>query len=257
MAGLGAKLFASFSKLTAAQVNGYLMDQSIMRFATSAARDAAFGGAGEPTLAEGMTCYLDDTNVLQSYTGSAWVTLVNSTNPPALDLITSCTVTSVGGTSATASGGIITIGTGNTSVTVSNAFSANYDNYKIVVSGGATSAQTSISLVLGAGAGSYYGCYLYGSIIGSTALMAVINNASNFIYAGGADIALINMNIELQNPFLAKYTNIQALTVNYANNRGHAVGEHEIATSYTAFTIAPFTGTMTGGTIRVYGYRNS
>jgi len=75
MAGLGAKLFTAFSKLTAAQVNGYLMDQSIMRFANAAARDAAFGGAGEPTLAEGMTCYLDDTNVVQSYTGSAWVSL--------------------------------------------------------------------------------------------------------------------------------------------------------------------------------------
>jgi hypothetical protein len=73
MAGLGAKLFTAFSKLTAAQVNGYLMDQSIMRFATTAARDAAFGGAGEPTLAEGMTCYLDDTNQIQSYNGSAWV----------------------------------------------------------------------------------------------------------------------------------------------------------------------------------------
>jgi hypothetical protein len=72
MAGLGAKLFTAFSKLTAAQVNGYLMDQSIMRFASTAARDAAFGGAGEPTLAEGMTCYLDDTNQLLSYTGSAW-----------------------------------------------------------------------------------------------------------------------------------------------------------------------------------------
>jgi hypothetical protein len=72
MAGLGAKLFASFTKLTAADVNGYLADQAIMRFATSVARDAAFGGAGEPTLAEGMTCYLDDTNQLLSYTGSAW-----------------------------------------------------------------------------------------------------------------------------------------------------------------------------------------
>jgi hypothetical protein len=78
MAGLGAKLFASFTKLTAADVNGYLADQSIMRFATSVARDAAFGGAGEPTLAEGMTCYLDDTNVLQSYTGSAWVSIASS-----------------------------------------------------------------------------------------------------------------------------------------------------------------------------------
>jgi hypothetical protein len=78
MAGLGAKLFSSFSKLTAAQVNGYLMDQSIMRFANAAARDAAFGGAGEPTLAEGMFCYLDDENVLQTYTGSAWVQVLSA-----------------------------------------------------------------------------------------------------------------------------------------------------------------------------------
>jgi len=75
MAGLGAKLFTAFSKLTAAQVNGYLMDQSIMRFASVAVRDAAFGGVGEPSLAEGMTCYLDDLNVLQTYTGTAWVSI--------------------------------------------------------------------------------------------------------------------------------------------------------------------------------------
>ena len=72
MAGAGAKLFTSGSVLTAAQVNTYLMDQSIMRFATEAARDAAFGGAGEPTLAEGMFAYTDDTNSLWFYTSSAW-----------------------------------------------------------------------------------------------------------------------------------------------------------------------------------------
>lgn len=72
MAGAGAKLFTSGSVLTAAQVNTYLMDQTIMRFATEAARDAAFGGAGEPTLAEGMFAYTDDTNTLWFYTSSAW-----------------------------------------------------------------------------------------------------------------------------------------------------------------------------------------
>ena len=85
MAGLGARLFPAFSKLTAAQVNGYLMDQTIMRFASTAARDAAFGGAGEPTLAEGMTCYLDDTNQIQSYNGSAWV-IAASTSAPTVSL---------------------------------------------------------------------------------------------------------------------------------------------------------------------------
>lgn len=72
MAGAGAKLFTSGSVLTAQQVNTFLMDQTIMRFATEAARDAAFGGAGEPTLAEGMFAYTDDTNTLWFYTSSAW-----------------------------------------------------------------------------------------------------------------------------------------------------------------------------------------
>jgi hypothetical protein len=72
MAGAGAKLFVSGDVLTAAQVNTYLMDQTIMRFADAATRTAAFGGAGEPTLAEGMFSYLIDTNALEYYNGSAW-----------------------------------------------------------------------------------------------------------------------------------------------------------------------------------------
>jgi hypothetical protein len=75
MAGAGAKKFPAFSKLSSDDVNNYLADQVIMRFATTAARDAAFGGVGEPTLAEGMTAYIDDTNQIQSYNGSNWITI--------------------------------------------------------------------------------------------------------------------------------------------------------------------------------------
>lgn len=75
MAGAGALLFTSGSVLTAAQVNTYLMDQTVMVFATTAARDAAFGGAGEPTLAEGMLCYISDSNSVLYYTGTSWSAL--------------------------------------------------------------------------------------------------------------------------------------------------------------------------------------
>ena len=75
MAGAGAKLFTSGSVLTAAQVNTYLMDQTVMRFADEAARTAAFGGAGEPTLASGMMSYLVDVAQVQVYDGSAWVAI--------------------------------------------------------------------------------------------------------------------------------------------------------------------------------------
>lgn len=75
MAGLGVKLWVAAEVLTAAGVNGYLQDQVVMRFATTAARDAAFGGAGEPTLAEGMVCYIDADNNFLYYTGTSWSAL--------------------------------------------------------------------------------------------------------------------------------------------------------------------------------------
>ena len=73
MAGAGVRLFTAGSVLTASQVNTYLMDQTIGRFADSAARDAAFGGLGEPSLSEGRVCYLDSDNKLYLYDGTTWV----------------------------------------------------------------------------------------------------------------------------------------------------------------------------------------
>ena len=75
MAGAGAKLFTSGAVLTAAQVNTFLMDKAVMLFASTAARDAAFGCAGEPTLSEGMISYISDTNSLLYYSGTAWSSL--------------------------------------------------------------------------------------------------------------------------------------------------------------------------------------
>lgn len=69
MAGAGYKLFATGDVLTAAQVNTYLMQQTVMVFASSAARTTALSGV----LAEGMVSYLQDTNTLEVYDGSAWV----------------------------------------------------------------------------------------------------------------------------------------------------------------------------------------
>lgn len=71
MAGLGYKTFNIGDTLTAAQVQGYLQDQTVMRFASATARNTAIGAA----VAEGMLCYLDDTNAIQYYDGAAWQTL--------------------------------------------------------------------------------------------------------------------------------------------------------------------------------------
>ena len=69
MAGAGYKLFATGDVLTAAQVNTYLNEQTVMVFADSAARTTALSGV----LAEGMVSYLQDTNAVEVYNGTAWV----------------------------------------------------------------------------------------------------------------------------------------------------------------------------------------
>lgn len=72
MAGAGYRLFNTGDVLTAAQVNTYLMQQSVMVFASAAARTTAISGV----LAEGMITYLQDTNSLEFYDGSGWVAAV-------------------------------------------------------------------------------------------------------------------------------------------------------------------------------------
>ena len=66
----GYHLFASGEVLTAANANGYLMNQTVMVFASAAARTSALSGV----LAEGMASYRTDSHVLEYYNGSAWVT---------------------------------------------------------------------------------------------------------------------------------------------------------------------------------------
>jgi hypothetical protein len=61
------KEFESFTRLDASDVNTYLMDQSVMTFAGTAARGSAI-----TTPVEGMVTYLEDSNSLQLYDGSGW-----------------------------------------------------------------------------------------------------------------------------------------------------------------------------------------
>lgn len=67
MAGAGWRDFVAGEVLTAANVQDYLQDQSVMSFASSAARGSAIAS---PT--EGMVSYLRDSNLVEVHDGSAW-----------------------------------------------------------------------------------------------------------------------------------------------------------------------------------------
>lgn len=74
---LGVKKFVDYISLTANELNQYLMQQTVMVFASSAARTSAFSTAGV-TITEGMVSYLLDTNLTEYYDGSAWVSYLTT-----------------------------------------------------------------------------------------------------------------------------------------------------------------------------------
>jgi hypothetical protein len=64
---MSRKVFTAGQVLAASDVNNFLMDQTVMSFAGTAARGSAIG-----TAVEGMTTYLEDTNYLSVYDGASW-----------------------------------------------------------------------------------------------------------------------------------------------------------------------------------------
>jgi hypothetical protein len=94
--------FTSGQVLTAQQQTE--INTGIPVFADSTARDAAFGGTGEKTLAEGQFAFLEDSDTTQYYDGSTWEAVGVA---PGLVLVSSTT-----------------IGTAVSTVAVSNCFSA-------------------------------------------------------------------------------------------------------------------------------------
>jgi len=86
MPGLGRKTWSPGDTLNAADVNGYLMDQSVMVFAGTAARASAI-----PTPSAGMVAYSTATS-LQVYNGSAWTDLTTGYGSASGGSATSITV---------------------------------------------------------------------------------------------------------------------------------------------------------------------
>jgi hypothetical protein len=68
------KVFSNGDALTGSELNTYLMNQSVMVFASATARTAAL-----PSPTEGMVTYLEDTNVLYLWTGATWQSIVSVT----------------------------------------------------------------------------------------------------------------------------------------------------------------------------------
>lgn len=151
-----------------------------------------------------------------------------------------------------------TIGSAVATVTVSSAFSADYDLYLITVSGGVASVNGAMRIQFGATTTGYYGSRIGTAYNSDTVIVSRDNNATLCNHAGVGTTDTLDAYMIVNNPYATKRTEITAFTRNPVTTGGaHTYnGFVDTATSYTAFTISPAAGTYTGGTVRVYGYRN-
>jgi hypothetical protein len=194
-------------------------------FATSVERDAAFGGTGEKTLAEGQFAFLEDTNTTQFYDGATWQPV--GTTP--------------GGT-----------------------FTSTYKNYQVFLDITSVSAQLQVSVrVNNAGTPRTAASYFWGTGVmntagaytgtgsGSSASPAIVGADGTRGYGGL---------ITVFDPTNASgYTNVAAAgNGNVAGTNGAIFGGYfyNAAEAHDGLTFVTSTGNMTGF-YRVYGMSES
>lgn len=148
-----------------------------------------------------------------------------------------------------------TVGTGVSSVPVTSVFSSDYDNYKIIVNGASSSAITDLRISFNGSVGNfYYWNIVYfgwgnGTVLGGGA-GPVAGGTVSQIYTGEPYFSTI----EVANPNLARRTYC-AFSGAGANNSGSGSVMDYTTNVHTGFTLTPASGTLTGGTISVYGYK--
>ena len=211
-------------------------------FATTVTRDAAFGGANK-VLAEGQTCYLESTNVVQYYDGAAWLAVGASSG---LTLITAQPFTTMATVSMAA--GI---------------FSATYKNYLVELEISATSGDQNISLRFNAS-----GTPVTTSNYDAGICAARVNGVLTGLGSSGVSSALIGTILENRSaafafnviaPMAATFSNVTIAGMGAAPGVGTAA-----LTGSAILTVAAahdgltwfVSGTITG-TYRVYGLADS
>lgn len=148
------------------------------------------------------------------------------------------------------------VGSGVTSVTVSSAFSATFDHYRIIYMGGSASTWANLQLRMGSTTTGYYSSAQYTAYGAAGIVTTQTANGANWGTAGLSDPDGNTLTLDLFFPYAAARTGMAAqfFSLGYSRVGGTSHGELNNTTSYTAFTILAASGTITGGTIRVFAY---
>ena len=190
---------------------------------------------------EGQMIYETDTDLTYIYGGSSWQ--------------------QVSGGSAVGNSGLVyitgaTIAALSTSATVSNCFSTTYDNYLIKVTGMTATAAGDTSFQFTGITTSVYAFSGFYQSIGSSTINAYGGTSTSSPIGTMAATLNTQINIEISGANLAvvKYLLIDTVSNNI---RVSQATQCNSTVQATGFTITPASGTLSGGTIRVYGYRQA
>ena len=112
-----------------------------------------------------------------------------------------------------------------------------------------------LSLTFGATATGYYSQLIYATY-NNTAAAAGVSNGSKFTYAGSGWSGGLAMSCFVGSPNLAKTTVVGSPLMSDGFG-GNFNGTLQNSTQYTAFTVTSSNGTLTGGTIYLYGYQKA
>ena len=151
-----------------------------------------------------------------------------------------------------------TVGSGVASVSIAGCFSSTYDNYKVVYAGGVGSTAQAIGVLLTGSATGYYGATVVASFSAAVATSNGASNASSWLYAGASSVNNNYIDLDILGPNLAKATGAFGpyIVATTSGVGGMFSGYHDSLYQATGLTFG-VAGTLTGGTVTVYGYRKA
>jgi hypothetical protein len=205
-----------------------------MVFGGSAARSSAIGTAN---FEEGMVSYLTDTDKVEAYNGTNWVSVAPTTSQ-GLTLINTTSFSGVA------------------SQSINDVFSATYDNYRIIARINGTSNGAILTYqnrVSGTNAATNYGFQEIEANTNSGNPTASRATSQTSTRVGKVQNSLANsIDTMVYGPFLAEATSL--FSNNYFDVPAITIygSQHTTATSYTGFTIGVTGGNITGS-ISVFG----
>jgi hypothetical protein len=233
MAGAGFKDFFVGEILTSADVDQYLMQQTVMVFADASARTTALTGV----LAEGMVSYLKDTNTVEVYDGSAWV----STTGDITSILAGTGITVTNPTSATPTVGIDTavvprLGNANT-FTAQNIFNAaGTTTVDLIVRG--TASQTADAIqIQDSGSNNFLTMSVFGGI--STNLNGAYPGRVSVGTGGASTVGLVVRGSASQSANLTEWQESDAAARSYVDANGRFV-IRSAATPAASLTVASY-----------------